>query len=82
MMFFHGTTSKAWRAIQADGALRSRTYLSPSLEMAVKYGPVVLLVEYGPGSLRDNYGHNPPPGKYCWQFAVFEPISLAQVRRI
>ena len=62
------------------------TYLSPHREVALAYAkPVLLEVEYEPvgvGSKIDNYGFDPPPGETCWQFSVFVPIPLKQVRRI
>ena len=50
--------------------------------MAKKYGDTVIEVEYTPGSRKDNYGFNPPPGQECWQFSVFEPIELDGVKVI
>ena len=32
--------------------------------------------------IKHNYGFDPPPGQYCTQFSVFEPIPLGKVRRI
>lgn len=89
--FFHRTTEKAWKAIQAEGVLwgvtsneHRYTYLSPEI-FDESYGPVVLEVEWEPqgaGSGIDNYGFDPPLGLVCWQFAVFVPIPLSAVRRV
>lgn len=100
MIFYHGTSLHAWAAIQAEGVLWGGrtwhetggqsgyryTYLTPHLEVAQQYGPVILEVEYEPvgvnGEGRDNYGFDPPPGQTCWQFSVFIPIPLGHCRRI
>lgn len=67
------------------------TYLSPEISVAEKYGDVLLEVEYDPhgvgstdesGDVYDNYGFDPPPGQVCWQFSVFKPIDISNVRRI
>lgn len=61
------------------------TYLTPDISVAKKYGEVLLEVEYTPvgaGSGIDNYGFDPPEGEYCWQFSVFIPIHLSNVKRI
>lgn len=60
------------------------TYLSPR-PLLTGYGSVILKVKFTP-KLEDqgkvhNYGFDPPPGEECWQFSVFEPIPLSQVRR-
>ena len=88
MKFYHGTTSEKWKQIQSEGILFGigesyrYTYLTPDIEMAKKYGDTVIEVEYTPGSRKDNYGFNPPPGQECWQFSVFEPIELDGVKVI
>jgi len=59
------------------------TYLTPDLAVAKTYGSIILEVEYDPigaGTGIDNYGFDPPPGQYCWQFSVFKPIPLSQVK--
>lgn len=69
---------------------RRYTYLTPDIDMAKKYGDILLEVEYDPvgvgnlidGKTIDNYGFNPPPGQYCWQFSVFVPISLNKIEVI
>ena len=70
----------------SDAIRRNRsTYLSPVVEVSVRFGPVLLQVEYEPqgvGSGVDNYGFHPPPGEECWQMTVFVPIPLSRVKRI
>ena len=66
-----------------DGGYRY-TYLSPK-PLITGYGSVILKVRFTPkredfGKIH-NYGFDPPPGQYCWQFSVFEPIPLSRVRR-
>lgn len=65
------------------------TYLTPDIEYAKGYGDVLLEVEYEPsgvgvkdkdGKAIDNYGFNPPPGEQCWQFSVFKPIELENIK--
>ncbi len=69
------------------------TYLSPDLEISKKFGNIVLEVEYEPvgidGRKIDNYcfEHEIPKkereeGAYCWQFSVFIPIKIENVKRI
>jgi len=47
---------------------------------------VILEVEYKPigidGRGIDNYGFNPPKGQTCWQFSVFMPIKIENIKRI
>ena len=33
-------------------------------------------------SIKHNYGFDPPPGQYCTQFSVFEPIPLEKVKKV
>ena len=87
LTFYHRTTKENWKKIQEEGVLWGKhqyryTYLSPE-DMGPSYGNVLLEVGYAPqGNPRDNYGFNPPPGEYCWQFSVFEPIKIDKVRRV
>jgi hypothetical protein len=89
MIFYHGTSKENWKKMQKEGILFGTgenyryTYLTPEIEIARKFGQVVLEVEYEPigaGSGIDNYGFNPPEGMTCWQFTVFVPILLSNVR--
>ena len=61
------------------------TYLSPD-DWGESYGTVLLAVKYRPlkkdFGKKHNYGFDPPPGQYCTQFSVFEPISLKNVKRV
>lgn len=91
-IFYHGTTQKRWAQILSEGVLWGKhgwdgegnyryTYLTPDREVAERFGPVVLMVEYSPvGPPHDNYGFDPPTGQHCWQFSVFDPILLENVR--
>jgi len=90
MRFYHRTEEDTWKEIQKEGILwgkhksgRRYTYLSPII-FNDSYGPVLLKVYYSPagvGSKIDNYGFDPPPGMVCWQFSVFVPIDIKNVRR-
>ena len=58
------------------------TYLAP--RPYLDYGTIVLQVEFDPkredsGKVH-NYGFDPPPGQICWQFSVFTPIPLSDVK--
>jgi hypothetical protein len=59
------------------------TYLSPT--PYYEYGSVVLEVRYTPKredfGIKHNYGFDLPPDMICWQFSVFEPIPLVNVKR-
>ena len=60
------------------------TYLSPHLEVSKNYGNIVLEIDYEPTGIKgiDNYGFDAPKGQTCWQFSVFVPIKLKNVKRI
>jgi len=86
MKFYHGTSVEALRKIQQEGVLWGKgmsyrfTYLTPEIEVASKYGEIILEVDYEPrGYPNDNYGFNPPKGETCWQFSVFIPIGINQI---
>lgn len=86
MEFYHGTNEQSWKDIQKDGELfgkrpnaKSRcTYLTTDIKEAEQYGDVVLRVLYDPAEHPDmnNYVEG------CWQFRVYEPISLMRVKKI
>lgn len=90
MTFYHGTSKENWEKIQDEGILFGvgqsyrYTYLSPNIEIAKKFGDIILEIEYKPvgidGTRTDNYGFDPPKGQYCWQFSVFIPIELKNVK--
>jgi len=81
MIFFHRTTIQKWLEIQNEGILFGKhtnpiryTYLSPTEDISLDYGDVLLKIQYEPkGQPNDNYS----PG--CWQFSVFEPIPLIAI---
>lgn len=95
MTFYHGTTQENWEKIQQEGFLFGRryilnkdgsinrevdrcTYLAVEKEEAQHYGDVLLEVEYDPF-------RNPKKNNYvegCWQIRVYEPISIAKIKRI
>jgi len=72
------------------------TYLTPDLDVATTHGSkeVILEVEYNPvgvgnkidGETIDNYAFGPEPGQkvkpgdHCWQFSVFIPIPIKNVK--
>ena len=109
MKFYHGTSKENWNKILNEGVLWGYnmyknsdgteymgyryTYLTPCLEIACKYGKVILEIEYEPvginGKAIDNYcfEHEIPEeerkkGAICWQFSVFIPIDLKNVKRL
>ena len=76
---------KARKAGKVDADAYRYTYLSPEKEVAQEYAkPILLEVNYTPTGIRgiDNFGFDPPPGQTCWQFSVFVPIPLNEVKRI
>lgn len=85
MIFYHGTSEENWNRIQQEGILFGNrgtpsrcTYLATDKEEAMKYGPIVLQVQYDPAiHPRDN---NYIEG--CWQVRVYEPIPLTDVEKI
>ena len=109
MKFYHGTSEENWKLIQEEGILwgyniyknkdgstyRSYryTYLTPEIEIAKKYGNIILEVEYEPigvdGRGIDNYcfdyqipEEERKKGAICWQFSVFIPISLNKIKKL
>lgn len=82
MIWYHGTSEDNWRKIQEEGVLwgirdGSRcTYLADRMEEAYCYGRIVLLIEYNPGWLTDNYVAE------CWQIRVYDPIPISNIIRL
>lgn len=92
MVFYHGTSEENWNKIKTEGILWGcgesyrYTYLTPDIEVAKEHGKIILEVEYEPvgvdGQGIDNYGFNPPAGMICWQFSVFIPINIDDVKML
>ena len=89
MIFYHGTSLENWKLIQEEGILFGKlfvndklisrcTYLATDLNEAKCYGDVILEVEYNP--FKRNKKNNYIEG--CWQFRVYEPIPIQNVRKI
>lgn len=95
MIFYHGTNQGAWEKIQKEGVLFGKravfdkefkrlynispcTYLTPDVEEAKCYGDILLEVEYDPfkNPVENNYVEG------CWQFRVYEPIPIKDVKQI
>lgn len=89
MIFYHGTNQENWKHIQEEGILFGKlyvndklisrcTYLATDLNEAKCYGDVILEVEYNPfkRKKKNNYIEG------CWQFRVYEPIPIQNVRKI
>lgn len=88
MKFYHRTTEENWLKIQKEKVLWGihdsyrYTYLSP-IDFGETYGKVLLEVDYEPiGFPDDNYGFNPPEGEVCWQFSVFKPIEIINLKKL
>ena len=91
MTFYHGTSKHNWQLIQKQGILFGKgmsyryTYLTPDITVASNYGDVILQIQYDPvgvGSGVDNYIFDVPIGCICWQFSVFIPIKLQNIKEI
>jgi len=91
-IWYHRTTEEKWKLIQEEGVLWGipstpnyprYTYLSP-YDLGKSYGDILLEVEYKPlketQGYKHNYGFEPPEGQICWQFSVFEPIDIKNVK--
>jgi RNA:NAD 2'-phosphotransferase (TPT1/KptA family) len=82
MIFYHGTSKENWQSIQQEGLLwgirntPSRcTYLASDLQEAVKYGEIILQIDYEPSA--KEYCNNWCEG--CWQHREYEPIQLSNI---
>lgn len=89
MKFYHGTTEENYKKILLEGILWGRrshlgtelsrcTYLTDNKAEAQCYGKILLEVEYDP--FKNPNKNNYIPG--CWQFRVYEPIPLDNVKVI
>ena len=86
MLFYHGTSEENWLKIQEEGILFGKrdfgisrcTYLAKKINEARCYGKVILSVEYDPFLDKDNNNYI----EGCWQFRVYSPISIDNVKRI
>ena len=83
MLFYHGTTKENYQKILKEGILwgvrnyYSRcTYLTKDLLEAKTYGEIILEVEYDP-AINEKYNNY---CQDCWQFRVYEPISIENIR--
>lgn len=78
--FYHGTSEKNWKKIQESCQLFDghTTYLAIEKTEAECYGDVLLEVEYNPFEHPNMNNYS----KDCWQFRVYEPIELNNVKRI
>jgi len=74
----------SWNETWGNKQPHRYTYLSPHIEVAETYEDIILEVEYNPigvdGRGIDNYGFSPPPGQTCWQFSVFIPIQIKDIK--
>ena len=90
MVFYHGTSENKYKEIMEEGVLYGKrgtfngreidrcTYLAVDKEEAECYGDVLLEVEYDPfkNKKKNNYIED------CWQIRVYEPIAIANIKRI
>ena len=88
MKFYHGTSEENWEKIQKEEVLWGKrgdydrcTYLSVQKEDAMKYGSVLLEVEYEPYQ-EDLMGRVDNYSEGVWQFRVYQPILLGKIKRI
>lgn len=83
-IWYHGTSTKAWKKIQKDGSLLGNhpdgkyTYLSLEEEDAEAYGEVLLEVIYDPTKDFDENNYFPD----CLELRVAAPIETLNIKRI
>lgn len=84
LIFYHGLTKEKWQQTIKQGYLLHNrntspvVYLATTKEEALCYGEVLLEVKYNPHK-------NPNENNYhkdCWQFRVYEPIELKNVKEV
>ena len=89
MKFYHGTNEYGLKETQKQGFLLHKrankiypnmspcVYLTPNLEIAKKYGNIILEVEYNPNLNKDmnNYREG------CEQLRVYEPIYKWSIKQ-
>ena len=94
MTFYHGTSKENWDAIQKEGVLWGRRYITGSDGNILKEVDrcTYLAVEkeeaqhYGEIVLEVQY--DPTNSKHnnykegCWQVRVYEPIPLSQIKEL
>lgn len=94
MRFFHGTDENSWKAIQDEGILYGRRYVTNSDGEIIKEVDRCTYLAcdkedaalYGPIILEVEY--NPASSKLnnyiegCWQMRVYEPIPMNNIKRI
>lgn len=92
MIFYHGTSQENWKAIQQEGFLYGRRYITDSNGKTVKeinrctYLATDLeeAEHYGDVVLQVEYDpKNSTHNNYidgCWQLRVYEPIPLSQIK--
>lgn len=95
MIFYHGTTKKNWEAIQKEGVLYGRRFISDNKGNPIKeVGRCTYLAvdkevaeQFGDVVLKVEYNpfNNPKHNNYiegCWQVRVYEPIPLSNIEKI
>ena len=94
MIFYHGTSEENWAAIQKEGILYGRRFVTDSNGNIIKEVDrcTYLAVDveeakcYGDVILEVEYDpYSSRHNNYtedCWQLRVYEPISIDNIRRI
>lgn len=94
MIFYHGTSKENWNAIQKEGILYGRRFVTDDNGNIIKEVDRCTYLAtdleeakcYGDVILQVKY--NPLNSKHnnykegCWQVRVYEPIPLSNIRRI
>lgn len=94
MIFYHGTSQENWKAIQEEGFLYGKRYITDNNGKIIReIGRCTYLAtdleeakQYGEVILQVEY--NPNVSEYnnyiegCWQVRVYEPIPLSQVKPV
>lgn len=95
MIFYHGTSKENWSAIQKEGILYGRRYITANNGNVIKEVDrctyLAIDIEeakyYGEIVLQVEYDPtiHPKMNNYidsCWQFRVYEPITIKNIKVI
>ena len=94
MIFYHGTSQENWKAIQQEGFLYGRRYITDSNGNILKeinrctYLATDLEEAKHYGDIVLQVEYDPKASEHnnyidgCWQLRVYEPIPLSQIKLV